>query len=202
MSLPPLTLSNAASQTVPWATAVHENAKSKGWWESGLDSRSPGTVIFLMLTELAESFEAYRLPDKEASDIWLVDNKPEGLPVEIADAVIRCLDYCAALAPTCGGKQVIEVSIIDALEDAPQNFPEDFGDLMMALTKMLAGAYDSHFMEGSVARNRRRMIRGLLRAVVTMLAYSEHEKLDVARAIQMKHEYNATRPYRHGGKRA
>lgn len=206
-----LSLEKLAETAVPWAHAVHEQAKAKGWWQDGIENRSPGNTVFLMITELAESFEIFRVPNHEFTDIWLEDNKenpdikkPEGLPVELADTVIRCLDHIAAMAPTCGGDAIIQISALDALDDKPTFGDQDiYGDVMMGMTKMLCNAHSSFFTEKStVQRNRRRAIRQLMGVVVAILAYSDARSLDVPKAIELKHSYNGTRPARHGGKKA
>jgi NTP pyrophosphatase (non-canonical NTP hydrolase) len=37
--------------------------------------------------------------------------------------------------------------------------------------------------------------------IIRILDYCAYEGIDIEQAIQLKHEYNKTRPYRHGGKR-
>lgn len=37
-------------------------------------------------------------------------------------------------------------------------------------------------------------------AIIRILDYCEHAGIDIDAAIRMKHEYNKTRPYMHGGK--
>lgn len=205
-----LSLDKFPETVTAWAHAVHNQAKDKGWWADGVEGRSPGNTIFLMVTELAESFEVYRAPDREFTDIWMEPTKanpevkkPEGLPVELADTVIRCLDHIAALAPTCGGDALIQISAADALEDKPMYVDTlDYGDIMIGITKMLMNAYNQFSTEGSVTRQRRRAIRQLMTVVVALLAYSDFKSLDIPKAIELKHAFNATRPARHGGKRA
>lgn len=83
----------------------HDNAVNHGWWE---ENRSFGEVIALIHSELSEALEEYRdaKPDfyylqKEADETIIKTSledyrgeKPEGIAVELADAIIRILDYC------------------------------------------------------------------------------------------------------------
>jgi NTP pyrophosphatase (non-canonical NTP hydrolase) len=69
---------------------IHENAKNKGWYE---EKRTFGELIALCHSELSEALEEYRKghnPEK----IYYADNKPDGIPIELADCVIRIFDMC------------------------------------------------------------------------------------------------------------
>ena len=71
-----------------WAKAIHENAVSKGWWE---DDRPLPEVLMLIISELAEALEADRAGE---GNLYEAENgKPEGVYVEVADALIRILDW-------------------------------------------------------------------------------------------------------------
>lgn len=59
--------------------AAYENAVEHGWWEEG---REDGTLIALMHSELSEALEALRKGDEA------------NLAEELADVVIRIMDYC------------------------------------------------------------------------------------------------------------
>ena len=95
-----------------WQKEIHRLAVSKGWWET---ERSPLEMHMLIVSEIAEATEAVRkkLPPffqyamyseqgPEGScvfpidDTWDQDEKPEGELAEIADVVIRVMDYCGS----------------------------------------------------------------------------------------------------------
>ena len=88
------------------AAVVHENAVAHGWWEQ---ERELPEILMLCVSELAEVLEEYRAGkpniyyNVEGEEILYADGeacekyerrKPEGVAVELADCMIRILDYC------------------------------------------------------------------------------------------------------------
>jgi len=89
--------------------AIHSNAIDKGFHEEGNSPERLPTVLCLIHSEVSEALEAYRDGDAPGeryytmrgsdppmrtseANVGRVLNKPEGVPSELADIVIRVLD--------------------------------------------------------------------------------------------------------------
>ena len=110
------------------AKQIHENAVAHGWWE---DDRGFPEIVALCHSELSEALEEYRagrpnLYFKEVNGFVVSDmsehrgEKPEGIAVEMADCIIRILDWC--------GKEGIDIdAIISAKHEYNKSRPYRHG---------------------------------------------------------------------------
>lgn len=89
----PTTLNIHAMSLNQLRDVIHNTAVDKGWWDG--DERDLGTILMLCVSELAEALEEYR-DGRRVREVYYRDgyNKPEGVPVELADTIIRILDFC------------------------------------------------------------------------------------------------------------
>lgn len=74
---------------------VYEIAKAKGWW--GLQVDVPHLVaakLALIHSEVSEALEEVRDGQMQT---YVIEGKPMGLPIELADVIIRVLDLAGAL---------------------------------------------------------------------------------------------------------
>jgi len=70
---------------------IHAYAREKGWWDG--PERPVGDQFVNFHAEISEAWEEWR-NGHTMDDIYLKDGKPEGVPIELADCVIRILDTC------------------------------------------------------------------------------------------------------------
>lgn len=85
-----------------WQQEVHAIAVSKGWYDED-DGRGTPELLMLIVSELGEAMEEYRVQEDLRVVNWAhapkgqEESKPWGFPIEIADTAIRLFDMCEYL---------------------------------------------------------------------------------------------------------
>lgn len=162
------------------AKEIHENAVAHGWWE---ENRPAYEIIALIHSEWSEALEEYRAGRPMVYEGE--GGKPEGIAVELIDGVIRILDYLASCEdiPSIEFSTGGHASYIDGL-------PEMVA-ILHTETAMNWFIYDRATFISE------RIIDDVIRLVFVWII---KQGLDPLEILKKKHEYNKTRPYRHGGK--
>jgi len=206
------------------ARRAHRMAREKGWWGSDVsspDNRAPADQVNNFHAELSEAWEEWRAQRGITEVYHRDDGKPEGFPVELADLLIR-------LGDTAGRYELVVNSIVR--QYLPRMLDE--ADVMPALGRGFSAAETSGFVKSchktvtgfgdaleqlhgyAVVRPETRgasqgardteleAINSLALCVLTVLCFCERAEIPIAEIIEQKMVYNATRPHRHGGKRA
>lgn len=178
---------------------IYLGNKERGFWEEGLN-RNKGELVMLMITELSEAVEAHR-KDRFAklgtSCIDLLDGHIEtdqnywsgtfstkvkdSVEDEIADAVIRILDYCGGFS--------LPLIERDYRKESTRNFSHD----VLRLTKYCIDAYHEDVEEISVGRDWGYVLAAIIK-------FCEWYNIDILKHVEWKLKYNATRPFKHGKK--
>ena len=197
-----------------WAKAIHENAVEHGWWET---HRDIDEVFALIHSELSEALEEARAgrPMMYVYDEYngeCIENphffgskKPEGIAVELADAVIRLLDWMEQekLADilrdyeTQGEKVCIKV--VRSVKKSPKKAAHMIVELHGLLEHMRTAYWATIEKRGRAQKKAGKDfmddIASFVAGVDVWLGCSGIQLKDV---IEIKHRYNKTRPYKHG----
>lgn len=190
-----------------FAKEVHAVAVEHGWWE-GEENNDIDTKIALIHGEWSEALEEYRagrpmvwhaclecgdVCDGDACGEWVdggceldeMAKKPEGIAVELVDGVIRILDLMAA--------KEMEFDQSGYISGGERTLPQ-LVTILHYGTAMAGGELalcDRDYEAES-------WLSGCIEAVHEWL---EERDVDMDEVLRLKHEYNKTRSYRHGGKR-
>lgn len=125
---------------------------------------------------------------KDECKVKYLDDKPEGMLVELADGVLRILDFLVEIHVTYWQWDTFEEMIADVPQkDLEIPFPVFIAKLHEATGRAAAGGYLNLFLLEPV--------------MAYACAWIQKEGEDCEYLLRIKNEYNRTREYRHGGKK-
>lgn len=184
---------------------IHEYAKEKGWWDN---ERSAGEIYALIHSEISEAVECARNGEPP---VWYRKNydhlmrdpfkktgfpadgeKPEGELIELADVVIRILDYAESRNKdymTGGGLRIYPHATRE------KEHVDRIGSHLEFYNLLHGYIVNSH-------RDINKSESTELSYCLTLICYfCKSKEWDLWKAVRCKMEYNKTRSYRHGGKK-
>jgi hypothetical protein len=199
----------------------HELSRTKGWYDGEeKDPRPISLVTLLAQSELIEALEEWRA-NRKLDEIYfsgpdgievpygslkeeapIEKYKPEGILVEIGDAVIR-------IAQRMGSDEADMQSLIDGLAAACSahsiTWSSDFETMLATCMADLSMAYLVTTPGGlalALASGMPNVPKHYFASTwMGIFKFCEQNKLDLWGAIELKEKYNATRPYKHNNKR-
>ena len=195
----------------------HEMSRSKGWYNGEeKDPRSIATITLLMQSELIEALEEYRA-NRKLDEIYfsgpngtevpygrlkveapVEKYKPEGILIELADLVIRVCQRCGSDASPL--EAMINTQIpphVKFTDDFETMLATCMADISMSYLVTLPAGQDMVKPAGFPILPESYWAL----TVAGVFAWAEQNNLDLWKAIEMKEGYNATREFRHGGKK-
>ena len=89
---------------------VHATAHSKGWWDQEDGPRNQGEMIALMHSELSEALEGLRAGNPQDHHCEHYKN----VEVELADVIIRIMDYAEAYDHDVSGAVIAKMMYNDS----------------------------------------------------------------------------------------
>lgn len=200
-----------------FALEVHQNAVDHGFWDG---ERPLEETIALIHSEWSEALEEYRagrpmhyyftgafcggcydrpvmMQDVCETAYCRDSKKPEGVAVELIDGCIRIFDYI--------GKQSASLSTVNTLQELVATAPAD--TYQISLARLVANmhlktsqAYMLLLHADDDYELWQRGIAILFEAVAVPCAWIEKQGFNPEKLMLEKHEYNKTRPYKHGKK--
>ena len=128
--------------------------------------------------------------------------KPEGIAIELADAVIRMLDTCAHEQLDIAAAMAHTPALLNSYARSflhHENANTSFADLLAYLHEVVSCAHVEYRMMADKAdRNTESYFAECILLIGDYI--SRHSDTTLAECIRLKHAYNLPRPYRHGSK--
>lgn len=199
-----------------FAKEVHANAVAHGWYDKG--ERTEAEIFANIHGEWSEAFDAYahgepwyyhncgdpatkdeicesleecysRKIGWDGDHCFMRNRKPEGIAVELIDGVIRILDFAGYYNSKHNSKIVIKT----------QDAELDGWDICKTICMLHDDTVEARQYARGVdnAKTIAEYLGSMLDIVFSTVAKMG---LDPEAIMLEKHEYNKTRPYRHGGK--
>lgn len=200
------------------AAMVHENAVEHGWyegkalaiedfmalihseWSETLEEAREGRPLVYGLVVDGEDNATPRLTE-DWQEIINKHLKPEGCAVELADGCLRILDllgYGGVKIEPIDGAREPEMEDLTGIYSMKELSEMPGEDEVPKLVTWLHAATSEMILD---AKNDDYDLNFLMVAMSMALLWIQQRGIDPIKLLLMKHEYNKSRPYKHGNKK-
>jgi len=181
------------------ARESHGLSREKGWYET---ERSDGEFFQLMIGEISEASEEVRAKNALVWQLsmdgsekilptdkrWDYSRKPEGELVELADCMIRIADYC-------GFKNIDISHHVSRCRQLSEG--SSWVSILRGSTPLEQHLSVIQTLAFAGMRPAEAMAMALLKI---QIIGDKRGGMALADVVKLKHDFNKTRPHRHGGK--
>ena len=166
-----------------FAKEVHDNSVRHGWWE---DKRELPEICALIHSEWSEALEEARAG---RGMVWCGENgKPEGIAVELIDGCIRILDWLGHEKHSIFPPMLDDCYSLLTERRVEKVKRYTLPELIASLHYFTSEAYYDNDSDA------------LLSALLIACYWLKQHGVDPEIVMIKKHEYNKSRPYKHGKK--
>ena len=180
-----------------FAKCVHGQAVKSGWWPEG-EQKDIREVFTMIHCEWSEAVDAYRNGCDMVTHNIQIENKPEGIAVELIDGCIRVLDWIGASGEIDRQEKMMLSNMGEQDERRALGLYKNAVE--MSLPVLVCELHENLTFIRANTVDYGRKCHGAMLLICIVFGWLRARGVDPEAVMLEKHAYNRTRAFRHGGK--
>lgn len=168
---------------------AHQTAREKGFWD---EERNIGEALMLCITELAEAVESHRKGRYTPATPMSMKDIKNTVVEELADVYIRVSDLAGYVDPDYNP---VSTNTYPVVRDHT-----NLAERCLFVCKLIDEANTAHLQEKTADEWDSPFIYYLHRVLTAIESLAFDFDFPLMQCIEIKMQYNPTRPYKHGKK--